>query len=122
MTTTITYRKTGKGEWVAFGPAAAMPDLRYTSLISVTRKDGGTDRWYVTRLGREFDADGRKCCYAYLDQKAGKLSSFSADGHRIEDAAAPAKCRNCRCHAETNAGQPGTTLYDGCDRCGCQHA
>jgi len=28
-------------------------------------------------------------------------------------------CR-CRCHNETNAGQPGSTLYDGCDRCGCE--
>lgn len=24
----------------------------------------------------------------------------------------------CRCHEEANAGAPGTTLYDGCQRCG----
>ena len=29
------------------------------------------------------------------------------------------ECR-CRCHHEPNAGAPGTTLYDGCDRCGCE--
>lgn len=26
----------------------------------------------------------------------------------------------CACHREANAGAPGTTLYDGCDRCGCE--
>lgn len=26
----------------------------------------------------------------------------------------------CRCHREPNAGKPGSTLYDGCDRCGCE--
>lgn len=30
-----------------------------------------------------------------------------------------AECR-CACHREPNAGAPGTTLYDGCDRCGCE--
>jgi len=29
------------------------------------------------------------------------------------------ECR-CRCHDEPNAGRPGSTLYDGCDRCGCE--
>jgi hypothetical protein len=77
----ITYRKTRQGEWVAFGPVSAMPDLRNTSLIDVTRKDGGTDRWYVTRLGREFSAGGVPHVYAYLDRKVGKLGS-SAGGIR----------------------------------------
>lgn len=27
------------------------------------------------------------------------------------------ECR-CSCHDEPNAGRPGSTLYDGCDRCG----
>ncbi len=27
---------------------------------------------------------------------------------------------SCRCHREPNAGRPGSTLYDGCDRCGCE--
>jgi len=27
---------------------------------------------------------------------------------------------SCRCHDEPNAGAPGSTLYDGCDRCGCE--
>lgn len=26
---------------------------------------------------------------------------------------------SCSCHRGRNAGQPGSTLYDGCDRCGC---
>lgn len=26
----------------------------------------------------------------------------------------------CRCHDEPNAGAPGSTLYDGCERCGCE--
>lgn len=28
-------------------------------------------------------------------------------------------CR-CFCHREANAGKPGSILYDGCDRCGCE--
>lgn len=27
---------------------------------------------------------------------------------------------SCSCHREANAGAPGTTLYDGCERCGCE--
>lgn len=27
---------------------------------------------------------------------------------------------SCRCHRESNAGAPGSTLYDGCERCGCE--
>lgn len=30
-----------------------------------------------------------------------------------------AECR-CRCHDEPGAGRPGSTLFDGCDRCGCE--
>lgn len=28
-------------------------------------------------------------------------------------------CR-CSCHRESGAGKPGSILYDGCDRCGCE--
>lgn len=30
-----------------------------------------------------------------------------------------AQCR-CKCHQEVNAGRPGSTLFDGCDVCGCE--
>lgn len=36
-----------------------------------------------------------------------------APSHDHED------CR-CYCHRESNAGEPGSILYDGCDRCGCE--
>lgn len=118
MTTAITYRKTKSGEWVAFGPAAVLPNMRSTKLIDVSRRDGGIDRWYVARIGREFQVNGVAHAYAYLDQKAGKLASFGPTGRTVRTTT---RC-TCRCHTEAHAGAAGTTLYDGCDRCGCQSA
>lgn len=48
-------------------------------------------------------------------QTIGRLSRFAekAKSFGTED------CR-CSCHREQGAGTPGTTLYDGCDRCGCE--
>lgn len=65
----ITYRKTRQGEWVAFGPKAAMWDTVYNKpcgWVDITKKDGTFDRRQITRLGRSFTADGTECCYAYL--------------------------------------------------------
>jgi hypothetical protein len=62
----ISYRKTGKGEWVAFGPAAAMR----VGTVTVTRKDGTAKTEYVERVGKTFQAGGVDCCYGYLAKTA----------------------------------------------------
>lgn len=92
-TATITYRKTGKGEWVAFGPAAAMR----TGSITVTKKDGSSKTEHIESLGRTFLAGGQDCCYGYLRKTAPAASHAPA---------AARKCRSC-----------GDKLHK-CDACG----
>jgi hypothetical protein len=104
--TTATYRKTRQGEWVVFGPADGI--LRGNT-VAVTKKDGTVKTEYIERVGKTFTADGTICCYGY----PGKTPA-PATGSRW------ASCTACRCHREHNAGQPGSILFDGCDRCGCE--
>jgi hypothetical protein len=61
-TATLTYRKTGKDEWVAFGPVSAMR----TGTVTITKRDGTTKTEYVERVGKTFQANGTDCCYGYL--------------------------------------------------------
>jgi hypothetical protein len=109
----VTYRKTRQGEWVAFGPVSAMPELRpgVSPEITVSKRDGTVKTERVTDYGKPFQADGVKCVYAYLAK--------SAPAPR---AASRSRCGTCRCHSERNAGQPGSILFDGCERCGCESA
>jgi hypothetical protein len=65
-TAVITYRKTGKGEWVAFGPASAMR----TGSVTITKRDGTTKTEYVERVGKTFQANGTDCRYGYLAKTA----------------------------------------------------
>lgn len=60
--TPLTYRRTKAGEWVAYGPAAAVRLGR----VTVAKKDGGTKTETVTRVGRPFRVDGVECAYGYL--------------------------------------------------------
>ena len=90
-TATIRYRKTSKGEWVAFGPASA---LRIGS-VTVTKSDGTTKTEYVEKLGKTFQAGGTDCCYGYLRKTA---ASHAPAGAR--------KCRACGGNAHK------------CDECG----
>ena len=58
----ITYRKTKTGEWVAYGPAAALS----TGPVTITKKDGSTKTETIERLGRPFTAAGTQMVYGYL--------------------------------------------------------
>lgn len=62
-TATITYRKTKTGEWVAYGPAAAVKANAY---ITVAKRSGQTKTELVERVGRPFDVDGVQMVYGYL--------------------------------------------------------
>jgi hypothetical protein len=143
--TRVTYRKTGKGEWVAFGPAS---EVRAGATVTVTRASGETKAEYVERTGKPFTANGALMVYGYLGtapvvSKSGCVANpeycprgcateavhaaFQAEtaaglnARKVGLVASPlaGNCVTCRCHAEDRAGQPGTILYDGCDRCGC---
>lgn len=63
MTTTITYRKTKTGEWVAFGPVDKLTPGR---TITVTLRSGQTKQETVERVGKPFAVNGRIMAYGYL--------------------------------------------------------
>ena len=144
----VTYRKTGKGEWVAYGPASI---ITAGATVTVTKRDGSTKAEYIASTGRPFTADGRQMVYGYIGTApAASLSGCVAnpqycpracktgaehEGRQAETArklasrpralvaeALTGRCKTCRCHTEDRAGQPGSILYDGCDRCGCHAA
>lgn len=64
-TATITYRKTKRGEWVAFGPAALIAPGRS---VIIVKKDGTTRMEAIESVGRTFDVDGVEMVYGYIDQ------------------------------------------------------
>lgn len=64
---TITYRKTGKGEWVAFGPASV---IRAGATVTVTKRGGETKTEHITSVGKPFTADGQQMVYGYLAASA----------------------------------------------------
>jgi len=86
MTATLTYRKTRQGEWVVFGPRAAMWDDLYNKhlgSVTVTKKDGTAKTERLARLSKPFTADGAECCYGYIDKAASapRTRKVRAYGH-----------------------------------------
>lgn len=109
----ITYRKTKRGEWVAYGPFSAFPEWNEkTTCLGVTvhKKDGTPNSETVTRLGKPFTVNGTEMVYGYLEERTRTPQRTAS------------RCTTCRCHCEPNAGAPGSILFDGCDRCGCEVA
>jgi hypothetical protein len=96
----ISYRKTAKGEWVAFGPVSAMPALTpgVNPEVAVSKRDGTIKTERVTGFGRPFQVSGVAHVYAYLAKSAPAAS-----------AARPAPRRPAR-HVCDNCGErPATT-------------
>ena len=150
----ISYRKTSKGQWVAFGPASA---IKAGATVTVTKASGEAKTELIESVGRPFAVNGRQMVYGYIGTAPiGTAPVVSASGcvawpacrsgcetvgahtamqaefaarlnaearaSRATAAALTGRCRTCRCHAEAGAGRPGTILFDGCDRCGCESA
>lgn len=85
----ITYRKTAKGEWVAYGPASV---ISKGARIAITKT--GTpvkDSRWVESVGRPFTVDGTEMVYGYL------MPDPARPGGRAGKAAGrPAgRCRSC---------------------------
>lgn len=117
-TATITYRKTKQGEWVAFGPLAAFKEQVITpggvdtitvDSVVVTKRSGESKVERIRDIGRPFTVDGVQMVYGYIAQSP-----------RSNRRPARSRCDSCRCHREPNAGRPGSILFDGCTRCGCE--
>lgn len=71
----ITYRKTQRGDWVAFGPQRELK----VGPVTVTKKDGTTKQEVVTGLGQPFDVKGVPHVYGYLKPKAGQGGAVCAE-------------------------------------------
>ena len=63
----ISYRKTGKGEWVAYGPAS---QIIAGTTVTVTKASGETKTELVESVGRSFTANGQQMVYGYLAKSA----------------------------------------------------
>lgn len=77
----ITYRKTGKGEWVAYGPASAIIAGQYAE---ITTRSGRVDRMMISRTGRTFRVGGTEMVYGYLG--SGATISQGTGGSQMCDA------------------------------------
>lgn len=64
--TKISYRKTKAGEWVVYGPAAA---VQAHSRVTITKRDGSTKTELIARVGRPFQVGGVAMVYGYLAPK-----------------------------------------------------
>lgn len=71
-------------------------------------RDGSSSFWAAADAVRVAKRYQRPTTIQRLRDYAEQAKSYGTD-----------ECR-CRCHHEPNAGAPGSTLYDGCDRCGCE--
>jgi hypothetical protein len=76
MAAAITYRKTQQGEWVAYGPAAAMRK----GAVTVSKRDGSIKTEQVERLGKTFTVGGVPMCYGYLAKTAPVRSAGRGEG------------------------------------------
>ena len=64
---TITFRKTKSGEWVACGDLALMQEvIANGGECTITKRDGSTVHRTVLRLGKPFGKPGAEQVYGYL--------------------------------------------------------
>lgn len=96
MNNTLSFRKANNGNWVAYGPAAAVTIGENT----VTKKNGQTSTVWVTRLGKPFNVDGVPHVYGYIGEKPAphtvvSETTLSAVPHRD-----PAKLGNTQAAAK----------------------
>ncbi len=99
----ITYRKTGKGEWVAFGPASV---IRAGATVTVHKKSGETKAETVDKVGRPFTVDGTEMVYGYLAESAPAARSYSGSYSRRGRSYS---CEECEWNGDAGDMQ-------GCDR------
>jgi hypothetical protein len=62
----LTYRKTRKGDWVAFGPASEIS----VGAITVAKRSGAVEQRFCTGTGASFDVDGIPHRYGYLAERS----------------------------------------------------
>lgn len=99
MATTITYRKTKTGQWVAYGPAAT---LIPGATVTVTTKSGQAKQERIASVGREFVVDGVAMVYGYLatdtmQQRARAQVTVTTYGAGGKTRTTSLSSRSCQC-------------------------
>lgn len=87
-------------------------------VVPVTTRDGAKVLLYFRDGSRQFWAPREAVRFQRGYSRPQTIRSLRDYAERAKTYGT-ADCR-CACHREPNAGAPGTTLYDGCDRCGCE--
>lgn len=105
-TTQITYRKTTRGEWVAYGPADLITE---SQTVTITKKSGETDERTVTSTGRTFTVDGTKMVYGYLAERE----------YTPKTTTATYSSKRSYCYTPSQWGGRAT---GGCENCGSYRA
>lgn len=86
----------------------AAVESRDGSRVLLYFRDGSRSFWAAASELRVLKSYSKPTTIAGLREYAEQAKTHGTD-----------ECR-CSCHRERNAGAPGSTLYDGCDRCGCE--
>jgi len=98
-------KKLRSGEWGAFVKTSEVGE---GDRIQVMTKAGKT---WTTRVQKVVWTGYDQAIVATKKQAGGSLpKAAEADDH------------DCSCHKQKNAGAPGTILFDGCNKCGCEAA
>lgn len=102
---TATWRKTKKGEWVAFGKAADLQAALDNDLpVTMVRKDGTRQVRDLDSVGKAFTVNGTQMCYGYLRPEARQAPRKDMPGWaKLQAATKP----------RTRTGKTGT-----CEECG----
>jgi len=99
-------KKLRNGDW---GALAQSDDIKRGDLIRISTKSGKSWEAHVTKV--IWTGDGKAIC-----------ETKSVPKRRPAPAPAEADDHDCFCHRQNNAGAPGTILFDGCSKCGCEAA
>jgi len=106
-TTIATPQKLRSGEW----GARVQGEVSEGDTVTIRTRSGKEWQARVTRV--VWSGEGVSiCATASLDRPAAPRYAAGGSARDCDG--------RCRCHREPGAGRPGTTLYDGCDRCGCE--
>lgn len=108
----ITYRKTGKGEWVAYGPAS---EIIAGTTVTVTKASGETKTETIESVGRPFTAQGQQMVYGYLGKSAGRPARKPCIAKSCTKG-----CRDIREHMDRSASRSSSRSM--CDACGERRA
>ena len=88
------------------------------SVTAISTRDGAKVMLFFRDGSKSFWAARNEVQIVKSYQRAATIEKLERLSAEWREARANGDCA-CSCHREPNAGAPGSILYDGCDRCGC---